>query len=92
METFLCKLIADGVVSSIKIHRPSRVIHLRPKRFSIDILDEVSYIYICLQMCNKFIKFSGDRMFENSRTLSTGFVRFLDLGTKFIPFITRSLI
>lgn len=40
METFLCKLIADGVVSSIKIHRPSRVIHLRPKRFSIDILDE----------------------------------------------------
>lgn len=40
METFVCKLIVDGVISDAKIHRPSQIIYLRSKESSIEILDQ----------------------------------------------------
>jgi len=40
METFVCKLIADGVIVGVKIHRPSRIINLRTRRQNLDILDD----------------------------------------------------
>jgi hypothetical protein len=41
METFVCKLIVEGVIPDAKIHRPSGIIYLSPKISTIDVLDQV---------------------------------------------------
>ncbi|KAF7629840.1 PCI domain-containing protein [Meloidogyne graminicola] len=40
METFVCKLIVEGVIPDAKIHRPSQIIYLSPKLSTVDILDQ----------------------------------------------------
>ncbi|KAI3415981.1 hypothetical protein GPALN_005539 [Globodera pallida] len=39
METFVCKMIVDGVIPEAKIHRPSQIIYLSPKKNSVEVLD-----------------------------------------------------
>lgn len=41
METFVCKLIVDGVIPEAQINRPSQVIYLSPKTDSMEVLDQV---------------------------------------------------
>jgi len=40
METFVCKIIADGVISDVKIHRPSQTINLKARKANIDTLEQ----------------------------------------------------
>ncbi|CAK5129306.1 unnamed protein product [Meloidogyne enterolobii] len=40
METFVCKLIVEGVIPDAKIHRPSQIIYLSPKLSTVEILDQ----------------------------------------------------
>lgn len=60
METFVCKLIVEGVIPDVKIHRPSQIIYLSPKRSTIDVLDEVNSYNILL-----IHQFSGAQMCAN---------------------------
>ncbi|KAL3097830.1 hypothetical protein niasHS_000565 [Heterodera schachtii] len=40
MEAFVCKMIVDGVIPEVKIHRPSQIIYLSPKKNGAEVLDE----------------------------------------------------
>lgn len=46
METFVCKLIVEGVIPDAKIHRPSQIIYLSPKLSTVDILDQVFFYFL----------------------------------------------
>lgn len=46
METFVCKLIVEGVIPDAKIHRPSQIIYLSPKLSTVEILDQVCFLFL----------------------------------------------
>ena len=45
METFVCKLIVNGVIPDAKIDRPAGLITFQPKRSTVDVLDEVGNLF-----------------------------------------------
>jgi len=43
MEAFVCKIIADNIITDVKIHRPSRVINFKAHKANIETLEQVMH-------------------------------------------------